>query len=243
MRTTFVVIPYVSDPGEQLERLCFAANAAGIPAAERQLWVMGKPTDDEKVLYQHANVQAVRWMTEPCDWGHAKEDQLAWLLGLVQQEEPELILFPTGFRGMELATRLAVQMKAVMGGDVIAFESLGNSIRFQRSVYSQNLTGTFLAKKTPLVLTVSVNAVLQPEECASDPVEDVKEVTFSPTGSARFLEHNVMIGEQGIASARRLVVAGRGVRPEDLPLIERLRKRSRTMGRDQTGLYGWPRRS
>jgi electron transfer flavoprotein alpha subunit len=155
---------------------------------------------------------------DPLLESYQAEVHLAALTQIVSQVRPQVILFPDDACGRELAPRLAFRLGAGIVTEVVAIESEGESVCFQRPMYGGRALARLVARHLPVVATVKPRAMAPAEERPGRPGETVL-VPLTLEESLRRTRIREHISEEvrgvKLETAKVVVSGGRGLKGAD----------------------------
>ncbi|MBR6444424.1 MAG: electron transfer flavoprotein subunit alpha/FixB family protein [Firmicutes bacterium] len=135
----------------------------------------------------------------------------------------QLILFAPDSFCEELAVRLSVRLGGTSMTDALGIFAEDGAVRIERRIYGGHLTGTFLLKKGPFLISLSrsldeadpVSGEIEETVTAEQVKESDRKITPVPAGS-------------DLEEAKTVVIGGRGLRSRDG--AERLAEMASKMG-------------
>lgn len=68
--------------------------------------------------------------------------------------DPNLIIFPNNFFGIEISSRIAIRLNMEHINDIISFEEQEESIVFKKMIYMNLVEGEYIMPKKPVVISV-----------------------------------------------------------------------------------------
>jgi len=143
----------------------------------------------------------------------------ALLAGVVQQEQPELVIFSHSSYGWDLAPRLAVSLQAAQISEIIDIADDGYVV----PVCNAKLRRTVKSSTATTILTLQAGA-FSADESGGQP--DVVNVTTNTSGKIELSGYEkAETGGVDLSKAEIIVSAGRGVgKPENIEMVARLAK-------------------
>lgn len=162
----------------------------------------------------------------PRDWaGNIFTDRSLWLRLADRNPETalkilpgltnafDLILMPSGYFGEELAVRLAFRLKGSFLVSALNCRYLGERLLSEKMVYSQHLKAGFELLKKPFCLALARG--IEETDFGAPENSQIIEMDYSLNGNAGFIISQALQqefdGGGDLATAERLIVAGRGV--------------------------------
>ena len=141
------------------------------------------------------------------------ENMLEALVTIEKGEEAHLYVFPSGYRGAELAVRLAFRMKGSSLVQVNKFECLKEQLIAKKTVYSSNAIGTFRLNKKPYCISLARGSADNRSIEARDNLS-VTEYDMTGLQKDRFVKAIKWTPEEtdrDLEKARFLLIGGRGM--------------------------------
>ena len=129
-----------------------AASALGALAGwEKEIWFAGKEEMGDLPFDRILFIDGLGDVYE-------NTEQYIWdLTERIHSRNVDLAVFPWGEKGEELAARIALRLGSDSGLKVSAIRQEGETLIFDRMVYSCNLVGTFRAPLGPFAITLDRN--------------------------------------------------------------------------------------
>ncbi|MDQ4078635.1 MAG: electron transfer flavoprotein subunit alpha/FixB family protein [Chloroflexota bacterium] len=153
------------------------------------------------------------------------EPYAAALQQLIEEEEPEVVLFGMTPIGRDLAPRISGKLGAGLASDITGLTVKDGELLITRPIYSAQIIATVKVNRPPVLVTVRPNtwAAAVPE---GDEEADVEEVELDDLPEPR--TEILSVQEKGgdrpdLTEAARVVSGGRGFQgPENFDLLEEL---------------------
>jgi electron transfer flavoprotein alpha subunit len=124
----------------------------------------GKEVAEQAVQY---GVDTVLLVEDAALADYRAEAYASMLSQLAEQDQAEVILFPTTTRGREIAAMAAVDLNAGVMPDAVGLEVKDGGVEVTRPVYAGKLLSKAVSKARPQLITLRVRAFAAPELDAS----------------------------------------------------------------------------
>lgn len=123
----------------------------------------------EKVAQEaiHYGADTVLLADDPVLADYRPEPFASQITKVVQENGPEVVLFPTTTRGRELAGMSAVDLKTGVLVDVTSLDVKDGKVQAIRPVYAGKLLAKVESKTSPQIITLRVRAFARPAEDAA----------------------------------------------------------------------------
>ena len=199
-----------------------AASALGALAGwEKEIWFAGKEEMGDLPFDRILFIDGLGDVYE-------NTEQYIWdLTERIHSRNVDLAVFPWGEKGEELAARIALRLGSDSGLKVSAIRQEGETLIFDRMVYSCNLVGTFRAPLGPFAITLDRN-FYEPSEAMGRP--EIVEVETESRSTRQFDSYEALRlpEKDSLEDAKRLIVAGRGCGTKGV--IEKMKCLGNVMG-------------
>lgn len=141
------------------------------------------------------------------------EPYTALLVKIAQDQQPDLIVFPTTTRGRELAGLSAIDLKTGVLPDVTEYELQGDKVHVTRPVYAGKLLTKAVCDSKPQIITIRGRAFPQPDPDTARSGEGIKVEAVLPPDAIRtqVVEYAETEGGVSLTDAAVIVSGGRGV--------------------------------
>ncbi len=157
---------------------------------------------------------------------YSPPEYAAALRQVVEREDPEVVLLPHSYRGMDLAGRLAAVLHRPFVTDAVGIRPGDGGLEIDRQVYGGRVhCRLVLPPGEPVVLSVRPTTFPAAEPRGSPgAVEAFRPEGLPEAPAVRFLEYvEEAAGEVDITQAEVIVAAGRGIgEEENLALVREL---------------------
>jgi len=147
------------------------------------------------------------------------------LAKLVEEKQPEVLLFPSVPAGKDLASALGARLGAGVVADVVDIETDGDRLVCTMAVFGGAMNTRSKIKGSPQIVCVKPNAFVA-EEAPGEVTEEQVEVQVSDAAKAARVVERVQQEEGGrpaVEEAAIIVSGGRGLAgPENFRIVEEL---------------------
>ncbi len=147
------------------------------------------------------------------------------LADLINEKQPEMVLFGASIQGRDLSARVAARMNVPLAPDSIDIALNGDTAIFKRPIYAGKAIATVELSGTPVIASIRPNSFPVPEQTGATPeIETINadvsdsdlgvEVVSKETGSGDTIE---------LTEADIIVSGGKGMKgPENFAMLEEL---------------------
>lgn len=145
------------------------------------------------------------------------------LAGLLQKEQPQLVLFGEGARAREVIPLLGARLAAMTFTNAVGLERDGASAAVTRPAFGGKAYATYRCSGRLVLAAFRPNSFDASAPAVADTAVETVEVVMEPS-RVEMLEHKPRETKRvDLAEAQRVVAGGRGLKsPENLKLLEDL---------------------
>jgi electron transfer flavoprotein alpha subunit len=142
------------------------------------------------------------------------------IVGLIEKEAPELVLFGATVQGKELSACLAARYDAALATDCIALSWENGVVTATRPIYGGKVIADVQMEGSPKMVSLRPNAV---EIVNAEGAGVVENIDVTPADSpVKLIEKNMETGKIDLTEADVVVSGGRGMGGSDYAVIEKL---------------------
>jgi len=142
------------------------------------------------------------------------------MAGLIEKEEPEVVLFGASVQGRELSACQAARFDAALATDCIAVSWEDNVLKATRPMYGGKIMADVELAGSMKMVSIRPNSM---EIVESDGAGSVEKIDAAPGASAiKTLEKNMETGKIDLTEAEVVVSGGRGMGGSDYAVVEQL---------------------
>jgi electron transfer flavoprotein alpha subunit len=134
------------------------------------------------------------------------------LTGIVRQESPDVVLFPTSGRTRELAGMIAVDLETGIIPDIVGYELKDGAVLTTRPIYAGKLMAkVVIPERRPQLLTIRTRAFAMPAEDSSRSGDVTRVEVQDVEALSEVVGYKEAGGGVSLTDASVIVSGGRGV--------------------------------